>query len=61
MKLIDNNETICSIFVDFSKAFDIVNNQIILQKLYTDMESLHGETLQLYIQKLTFIMTLLIH
>ena len=61
MKLIDNNETICSIFVDLSKAFDTFNNQIIQQKLYTDMESLHGETPQLYIQKLTFIMMLLIH
>lgn len=34
MKLIDNNETICSIFVDVSKAFDTVNHQIIPQKLY---------------------------
>ena len=34
MKLINNNETICSIFVDVSKAFDTVNHQIIPQKLY---------------------------
>ena len=31
---IDDNEAICSIFLDLSKAFDTLNNQILLRKLY---------------------------
>ena len=31
---IDNKEAICSIFLDLSKAFDTVNDQILRQKLY---------------------------
>ena len=31
---IDNNETTCGLFLDFSKAFDTVNHQILLSKLY---------------------------
>ena len=32
-KAIDNNLYICGVFIDFSKAFDIVNHQILLMKL----------------------------
>ena len=31
---IDNNEITCGLFLDFSKAFDTVNHQILLSKLY---------------------------
>ena len=31
---VDSNETICSIFVDLSKASDTVHHHIVLQKLY---------------------------
>lgn len=32
-KAIDNNLYICGVFIDFSKALDIVNHQILLIKL----------------------------
>lgn len=32
-KAIDNNLYICGVFIDFSKAFDIVNHQMLLIKL----------------------------
>lgn len=32
-KAIDNNLYICGVFIDFSKAFDTVNHQILLIKL----------------------------
>ena len=31
---IDNKEITCGLFLDFSKAFDTVNHQILLSKLY---------------------------
>ena len=33
MTSIDNKETTCRLFLDFSKAFDTVNHQILLSKL----------------------------
>ena len=31
---IDNNRISCGLFLDFSKAFDTVNHQLLLAKLY---------------------------
>ena len=34
LKNLDKNKTTCSIFFDLRKAFDSVNHEILLQKLY---------------------------
>ena len=33
LKELDNQKSVCGIFLDFAKAFDCVNNQILLDKL----------------------------
>ncbi len=44
---IDNNEMTCGLFWDFSKAFDTVNHQILLSKLYTEYHWLGLVTISL--------------
>ena len=48
---LENNEKPCCVFLDFAKAFDTVNNEILLQKL--NHYGIRGNTLQLIRSYLT--------
>ena len=49
---IDNNLITCGVFLDFSKAFDTVNHEILLRKLYK--YGVRGKTLDWFTSYLTY-------
>ena len=48
-KYTDNNNYVCNVFIDLEKAFDTVDHQLLLQKLYYGIGGLAHNQLQSYL------------